>query len=67
MDEESWRFIGTPTIKKGIDRILNGNLINPQIKYQIFGAVTVADAGDIDATAADAIVQVALFNDIVYA
>lgn len=67
IDEERLRPLGTGQIKIGIHRILNSDLVNPQIKSQIFRAVSEAFAGDIDATAADAIVQVALFDDIVYA
>lgn len=67
IDEERWRPLGTGQIKIGIARILNSDLVNPQIKSQIFCAVSEAWAGYIDATAADAIVQVALFDDIVYA
>ena len=67
MDEERWRPIGTNTIKIGIHRILNSEVVNPQLRSQIFRAVADANAGDIDAPVADAIVQVALFDDIVYA
>ena len=40
--------------------------VNDQIRQAIYAAVTENDAGQIDATAADVIVQVAAFDEIVY-
>lgn len=53
-------------IEKGIQAILDGELIADYIKQYVVRGVLGDDAGEIDAEAADAIVQVGLFDEIVY-
>jgi len=55
------------TIEQGIQRILNDDtLITPYIRQYVLTAVLEGDAGEIDAEAADCIVQIGLFNKIVF-
>lgn len=55
------------TLQSGIDLILSGTVqISPVVKTYITRAIIDRDAGDIDSEAADAIVQVGLFGEIVY-
>lgn len=55
------------TLALGISRILNNDVkVSDDITQYILRAVTEDDAGDIDATAADCIVQAGIFNEIVY-
>lgn len=55
------------TIAAGIGRIKRGDLsINSALRGTILNASDENDAGDIDADGADAIVQAALFGELVY-
>jgi len=54
-------------IERGIARILTPSFqINPALRRLIAGAVAEFDSGNIDAEAADVIVQDAVFGEIVY-
>ena len=54
-------------IRFGLRKVLGGNLqLNSQIRADIFQAVVENDAGNIDATGADVIIQAAVFSEIVY-
>jgi len=71
--EEEFEFdfkdlkIDEKIIAKGINKIVkNGIKINPTLKENIIQANRTNDAGKIDGDCADCIVQVGLFNKIVY-
>lgn len=54
-------------IADAIDRIASGEVdVPPAIREIILAAVANGDASDIDAEAADCIVQVGLFDEVVY-
>lgn len=55
------------TIARGIGRIARGEIrINTALAKTIYAANRESDAGEIDAEGADAIVQAALFGELVY-
>ena len=58
------------TIRRGFRRVVDPSLrtfkIGNNVTSMIAGAYATLDAGDIDADLADTIVQVGLFNEIVY-
>ena len=54
-------------IQKGIEFALSGKYCNDRIRGYIMNAVTEDDASFIDADAADVIVQLGLFDGLVYA
>lgn len=55
------------SVHGGIDLILSGSVqITPTTRWTIANAVANNDPGNIDVEAADAIVQVAAFNEIVF-
>jgi hypothetical protein len=53
-------------VLRGVKRILRGNLVHSSISEAVASAVRENDAGYIDATAADCIVQASIFNEIRY-
>lgn len=54
-------------IKLGITRVLNPAFeINADTRMDLYRAVVTNDCGHIDADVADAIVQAAMFNELVY-
>lgn len=61
-----WYKVSLETIEVGIERFLNLSSIDPDIRSDLEESVRNLDATNIDADAADAIVQVALFGEIVY-
>lgn len=59
--------VDAKVIETGIQRILDGTVkVADVIQGYIMRGVLDEDAGDIDATAADCIVQSGLFNEVVY-
>jgi hypothetical protein len=66
--DENWKHtIDYAAIRRGIKRALEPDFnLNRDTKGYIFSAITQQDAGQIDADAADAIVQAACFNTLVY-
>lgn len=65
------RAVTLDTVHTGIHRIVSGSVeIAPSLRHVIAGAVLGygegPDAGDIDADAADVIVQAGLFGEVVY-
>lgn len=66
-DEEVSYALTLGTIELGIHRILEfGFKINPTLRHTILQAWVSLDASEIDADAADVIVQAGLFDEIVY-
>lgn len=66
-DEDLTIIVTASMVVEAIQKLLEGEVkVNNEIKSSIYKAVTENDAGYIDATAADVIVQVAAFNEIVY-
>lgn len=67
-DNDPHQYVITPRkLLEGIQRVLApGFQVNPQIRNAILQSVREDDAGNIDADAADVIVQAALFSEIVY-
>lgn len=61
-----WRRINHIRIEKAIQEIIDGGLTNQPIRGTIFDAVCEGDACHIDADAADAILQIAMFGEIVF-
>lgn len=67
MEDETKKFkVHAKVLETGIQRILDEDHIAESIRQYIVSAVLEDDAGHIDATAADCIVQVGLFNELVY-
>src|SRR5687767_7752643 len=66
--DESKRYTATLfTVMLGLSRLLGGRVkVDPAIIQSIHRALAEDDAGEIDAYAADVIVQVGLFGEIVY-
>jgi len=63
----SWHDLTPATIECGITRLATGNYrLNPEMLDCITEGSTANDAGNIDSLCADAIVQVALLNELVY-
>lgn len=65
-DRNYWQLVYHADVEVAIQKILDGGLTNQPIRDTIFGAVRVADACHIDADAADAILQIAMFGEIVF-
>ena len=66
-DPEPWFMVNLETIERGIIRLKDKNFkINPNLLGLILAAERNDDASDIDAEAADCIVQAALFGELVY-
>lgn len=62
-----WKLVNADTVAHGIGKIRDANFkINPDLRALILGADAENDAGNIDADAADVIVQAGLFGEIVY-
>lgn len=62
-----WRELTPETIEAGIAKLKTGEVeINKTVLSWIVTGDALNDATDIDATAADCIVQVALFGELVY-
>jgi hypothetical protein len=62
-----WRSLTFATIERGIKRLVTGEYsLNQDMMDCILGGSATNEAGNIDALCADAIVQVALLNKIVY-
>lgn len=53
-------------IGKGIQLAIDGEFINDSIKMDIMRAVSESDCGYIDAEAADCIVQLGLFGEVIF-
>lgn len=66
-EDVNWLPVTDETIVEGISSIINGAVeINEQIVQYILQAIRENDCGHIDADAADCIVQVGLFGEIVF-
>ncbi len=61
-----WQRVDHADVELAIQKILDGGLTNQPIRDTIFDAVCEADACHIDADAADAILQIAMFGEIVF-
>ena len=67
MDQWPLAQLDRVLVQKGIDALAEGNIkVAPDILGAILVSVVRPDDYDIDATAADVIVQAGLFNDIIY-
>ena len=65
--DETPLYLQDDDLRAAIAKIFRGDVeINPEIWRDIVCAVAQEDASDIDAEGADAIVQIALFGEIVY-
>lgn len=53
-------------VAPAIEKILNKRLVGSELMHYLMRGVMEGDAGDIDATLADCILQVALFGEVVY-
>ena len=66
-EPEPWFKVNLDTIDLGIQRLQSADFrVNPNLMGLILAANRDNDAGDIDADAADCIVQAALFGELVY-
>lgn len=65
-DRNDWQRVDHADVEVAIQKILDGGLTNQPIRDTIFDAVCEADACYIDADAADAILQIAMFDEIVF-
>lgn len=65
-EERFTLMVDAGIIVKGIQKILNEGNVNNAIVESIRRGVADDDAGEIDADAADVIVQVGLFGEVVY-
>lgn len=63
-----WHTVTLDTIAEGFKKIRGqeGLKINERLRKEILTAYDEMEAGDIDATAADVLVQVALFGEVMY-
>lgn len=62
-----WAVLGVNTIAHGISLIRKGECsLDPAIRKNILGASAVNEAGDIDSSDADIIVQLGILGDIVF-
>jgi hypothetical protein len=62
-----WRNISHASIERGIKAIASGKVrFSAEIMGWILAGSALDDAGEIDATAADCIIQAAMFGEIVY-
>lgn len=65
-NRNDWRLVCHAEIEAAIQEIIDGELTNQPTRDTIFQAVREADACHIDADAADAILQIAMFGEIVF-
>jgi hypothetical protein len=65
-DSERWDDVTLETIRLGVKRILEGNLVDTHIQKDVLGAVTDPDSTSWDAETADCVLQAGMFNEIVY-
>jgi hypothetical protein len=65
-EEEKWPDVDLETIRLGVKRILEGNLVAAYIKADVLAAVTDPDTTCWDAETADCVLQAGMFNEIVY-
>ena len=65
-DEPKELVVNKGTIALGFERILALHPTATHTAEQVWRAVLAGDSGDIDAGLADSIVQMGLFNEIVY-
>ena len=61
-----WQLVDHAKIEAAIQRILCEKLIADYIQQYIFDAVKEGDSGHIDVEAADAIIQIAMFGELVF-
>lgn len=67
LDQEGVHRVTIDTIAEGLSKIRSGHVrMNSTLLGTILNADTENDAGEIDADGADAIVQAALFGELVY-
>jgi hypothetical protein len=64
--EEVWPDVTLETMRLGVQRILEGNLVRSDIQKDVLGAVTDEDYSNWDAETADCVLQAGMFNEIVY-
>jgi hypothetical protein len=61
-----WADVTLETVRDGIQRILEGNLVNSTIQGDVLRAVTDPDSCSWDAETADCVLQAGMFNEVVY-
>lgn len=65
-DDDEW-VVNWATVVSGMERIVSGEVgIRRDLRQQVVNSVTDPENFDIDADAADCIVQAGLFNELVY-
>lgn len=62
----SWTTLDKATVARGFDLALNGQFVNDDLKGAIFRALANDDGAELDAEAADCIVQLGLFGELIY-
>lgn len=65
-NRNDWQLVDHAKIEAAIQKIINGELTNKPTRDTIFDAVCEGDTCHIDADCADAILQVAMFDEIVF-
>lgn len=61
-----WQLVDHAKIEAAIQKIIDGELTNKPTRDTIFDAVCEGDACHIDADVADAILQIAMFDELVF-
>lgn len=65
-DRNDWQLVYRAKVEVAVQRIISEEIVNESTRDTIFQAVREADACHIDADAADAILQIAMFGEIVF-
>ncbi len=65
-DRNYWQLVYHADVEVAVQRIISEEIVNESTRDTIFQAVREADACHIDADAADAILQIAMFGEIVF-
>lgn len=65
-DGDLWNVIDKDAIIRGIQRAVSTRDLADDIRSAIMTGVVEDDAGEVDATGCDVIVQLAIFDDIIY-
>jgi len=67
IDDRKWAVVTIGTIAKGIGKVFRDEVkINPELRKRIIRASVQNDAGELDASDADAVLQVGIFGEVVY-
>lgn len=65
-NRNDWTLVDHAKIESAIQKIIDGELTNQPTRDTIFDAVCEGDTCNIDADCADAILQIAMFDEIVF-